>query len=169
LHHRHDLWPASTGLSSTDERETAPTVTSGDDALAELQLPPRAPTSRPTVALPEYYLEFGLQEYTNGFQHSPQANVPLGSVFTVECVAPFARVNSEHCERNVWLQPHFVWRSFTFIQARRYGSSYSWTSVWTAASIQFGCVGLYPSPDTTGVHGHATFLQKFSNVVVGER
>ena len=40
--------------------------------------------------------------------------------------------------------------------------------MWPAASVQFGCVSLDPAPDTTGIHGHTAFCQKFGNVLVGE-
>jgi hypothetical protein len=40
--------------------------------------------------------------------------------------------------------------------------------MWAAAFVQLGCVGLHPAPDATGVHFHAAFLKKFSDVLVGE-
>jgi hypothetical protein len=40
--------------------------------------------------------------------------------------------------------------------------------MWPAAFVQFGSVGLDPAPDTTGIHGHTAFRQKFGNVLVGE-
>jgi hypothetical protein len=39
----------------------------------------------------------------------------------------------------------------------------------TAAFVEFGCIGLYPAPDTAGIHLHTPFGDQFRDVHVRER